>query len=441
MTLEMRCFNAINCLWTVQILNFTTFIGCIAECNPPGTRDILITISPDRFIYNLYDVVNLVCPTGYQLVGPRRVFCNPEGSWHRDTTITSCRGSCSLDYLENEVEVTVKDEKLMSRSVHSGDVAYFSCDGIIIGNPVSTCYDQSWSPEIPSCLASSCGRPVSTNSVVLVFPDSPGSEYENGTDVKFSCPTGYDLQGDVESLCLYGVWDFTQEPTCQALPCTPLTQNDPSIIVSPNLTTYESGLEIRYSCPTSHVVNGTVFTFCELGNWKSPDTPECVSCNSSVQCALNSTRLDRDVLCTEEPHGNTDPPCYGHWSKFLSCKCRDPDYRLIHSNYVYWCSDQNGFDEMLYSLECRAPCSVGLNENVIATNSAGIETVIIQDGDYVQYSCPDGYMENGPATVACSDGTWMISQPFSCIGKLILRLHVSGSLFLLQKMVKCSHVK
>lgn len=67
-----------------------------------------------------------------------------------------------------------------------------------------------------------------------------------------------------------------------------------------------------------------------------------------------------------------------------------------------------------------APCSVGLNDNVIATNSAGIETAIIQDGDYVLYSCPDGYMENGPATVSCSDGRWMISQPFSCIGKLIL---------------------
>ena len=51
------------------------------------------------------------------------------------------------------------------------------------------------------------------DDVVVPEPSGEGS-YANGTEVVYSCPNGYDFNGDMTSVCLYGNWTSDQAPYC-----------------------------------------------------------------------------------------------------------------------------------------------------------------------------------------------------------------------------------
>lgn len=56
------------------------------------------------------------------------------------------------------------------------------------------------------------------------------------------------------------------------------------------------------------------------------------------------------------------------------------------------------------------------DEVAIPQDSNGNVTSIIKDGDYVTYSCPEGYTGSGTQKVDCNDGIWEQHEQFTCTG-------------------------
>lgn len=137
-------------------------------------------------------------------------------------------------------------------------------------------------------------------------------------------------------------------------------------------------------------------------------------CDKSSHCVLEE--LNENVICEATPFGYIEPACYGHWSSFSSCNCSDPNYRISSSGSTYWCEEDGHFDSKLYDVECFAPCTTDAGTKAVSKNSDGVITSTIKDGDYVIYSCPDGYTSSGDTIVACKDGMWNKHNTFECHG-------------------------
>lgn len=140
---------------------------------------------------------------------------------------------------------------------------------------------------------------------------------------------------------------------------------------------------------------------------------ESESCTSG-QCFLNTSKLDPNVSCSEALFGTSVGQCYGTWSSLSSCSCGSNTYRISSSGATYWCDSSDNWDPALYSLQCLASCNVNIKAHVIARKSSGEVVTSIQDGDYAELSCDDGYTGRGTAHVTCSDGTLDTAEPFVC---------------------------
>ncbi|XP_071819873.1 uncharacterized protein [Apostichopus japonicus] len=138
------------------------------------------------------------------------------------------------------------------------------------------------------------------------------------------------------------------------------------------------------------------------------------SCDSSNECLLESRYKNDSVVCDITPFNTNNPPCYGHWSKFDDCSCVNPDARISSVGATYWCNLDSNWDEALYELDCYDPCYTDAGYNVIAVDPNGDSTNVIQDGDYVVYSCPENYTSVGTAKVTCNDGVWEDHDIFEC---------------------------
>lgn len=61
--------------------------------------------------------------------------------------------------------------------------------------------------------ASQCADQAPAGEMVLREPSTSGP-FENGTQVAYSCPDGYDLAGDTTAVCQYGNWTLDAVPSC-----------------------------------------------------------------------------------------------------------------------------------------------------------------------------------------------------------------------------------
>ena len=77
-------------------------------------------------------------------------------------------------------------------------------------------FDQIWNSFIVSTFipfVAQCSQPNLTDTRVIITPDQ--AEYDVGTMIFFSCPSGDPLQGSAEATCVAdGTWDYISEPSC-----------------------------------------------------------------------------------------------------------------------------------------------------------------------------------------------------------------------------------
>ncbi|KAJ8029579.1 hypothetical protein HOLleu_29011 [Holothuria leucospilota] len=78
---------------------------------------------------------------------------------------------------------------------------------------------------------------------------------------------------------------------------------------------------------------------------------------------------------------------------------------------------------------CTDPCYPDAGPNSIVQDLNGDPVTVIKDGDFVVYSCPEGYTESGTNHVLCTDGNWVAHIPFKCLAKIDaekMHIHLMG---------------
>ncbi|KAJ8026561.1 hypothetical protein HOLleu_31427 [Holothuria leucospilota] len=242
---------------------------------------------------------------------------------------------------------------------------------------------------------------------------------ENGTVVTYSCDDSFDLNGTEDVLCLFGDLIPPELPQCIAATCLRQNFTDDQVMIYPPQTVYESGIEVQYFCPEPFTVVGDKNSTCLYGTWDVSTEPFCEACDNDTQCTFLQSRIDPNVTCTISPFGNTNPPCYGQWSS-MQCACDDPNQRISESGVTYWCNGDSIWDEDPHNLECLEPCSISADLNIIARDGKGNESVIFMDSDVAHLSCPDDYIGSEPRIVTCKDGVWSPPIVFQCLANTTL---------------------
>ncbi|XP_023325982.1 complement receptor type 2 isoform X2 [Eurytemora carolleeae] len=148
----------------------------------------------------------------------------------------------------------------------------FSCSNRkqLIGPSTLTCLSTgSWSSMPPACEKISC---PSLNSVLKdIHVRAEVISNKSGGKVKFSCPSGFLLRGDLEAECSHtGTWIFIHQPQCHPIMCPP-----PTIPIHGELQTpgpFRVGDIARFVCKIGHIMKGSSFSAC-IGDGTWSDTP------------------------------------------------------------------------------------------------------------------------------------------------------------------------
>ncbi|XP_071819944.1 coagulation factor XIII B chain-like isoform X7 [Apostichopus japonicus] len=220
------------------------------------------------------------------------------------------------------------------------EIMYFCPDGWDLnGNMTAVCLYGVWTYEDANCTASPCDEPAPPDDLVIHSPDfAEGEMYANGIEIMYDCPDGWDFNGHMTAVCLSGVWTY-EDAYCTASPCDEPAPPDNLVFYSPDFAEgemYAHGTEIMYGCPDGWDLNGHMTAVCLYGVWTYEDANCTDSCDKYTQCFLDEARVNSTVSCDVEIDGNTEPPCYGHGSK-LNCSCNSENYHLSSYEDSYLC--------------------------------------------------------------------------------------------------------
>ncbi|XP_071818783.1 scavenger receptor cysteine-rich domain-containing protein DMBT1-like [Apostichopus japonicus] len=165
------------------------------------------------------------------------------------------------------------------------------CDG------VENCKNDE-DESIQTCYSDSpCGEPLIEDGLVSHNPEI--SSYPKGTKLAYACPNGYDLKGNMTSVCLYGMW--TNEAVfCTATPCEDLAPAGELVKRDPiDEGPFENGTEVVYSCPDGYDFNGDMTAICLYGNWTLDQEPYCTvkTCDPGSFVCNNGTCITDNSVC------------------------------------------------------------------------------------------------------------------------------------------------
>ena len=160
-------------------------------------------------------VVSFRCPLNYELVGPHRAECGPDGSWSLGARRPSCVPVLCQSPPTPE-HGTVVPRHPGQTTYRVGDIVQFHCEPgfMMTGSPVSACtLDKTWSLPPPQCVTACTypGTQPGANIQVVKF------YYNTGETVRFSCQPGLELVGPPLLKCLdNGHWSGGG-PSCRQL--------------------------------------------------------------------------------------------------------------------------------------------------------------------------------------------------------------------------------
>ncbi|PIK53122.1 putative sushi, von Willebrand factor type A [Apostichopus japonicus] len=283
----------------------------------------------------------------------------------------------------------------------NGTEVDYSCpDGYDFnGDMTAICLYGNWTlDQEPYCSASPCEDLAPAGELVERDPSDAGP-FENGTEVDYSCPDGYDFNGDMTAICLYGNWTLDQEPYCTASPCGEPLPQDGLVSHNPESSSYPSGTEVTYACPNGYDLNGNMTSVCLYGMW----TNEAVFCTASP-C---------EDLAPAGELVERDPSDAGPFENGTEVDYSCPDGYDFNGDmtaiclYGNWTLDQEPY--------CTAsPCGEPLPQDGLVSHNP--ESSSYPNGTQVTYACPNGYDLNGNMTAVCLYGMWTNEAVF-CTGE------------------------
>ncbi|KAJ8038259.1 Sushi, von Willebrand factor type A, EGF and pentraxin domain-containing protein 1 [Holothuria leucospilota] len=371
-------------------------------------------------------VARLRCnATGYETIGGNRRTCR-RGGWTGQNP-TCERRTCPFIRLDNgRSEYRDNDNIAISDPKH-GDFRIATCNRgyYLQGEAETQCWDGQWIDELPTCQEQPCSETeLPTGDWVIEF-NYPGGRDEAaevtksaGTVARFRCiVTGYAIDGDDTLLCSLGQWDGPRM-SCEKSRC------QTSQLEDGRLGYYDSNdtrtLIPRHgdyriaTCDEGYSLEGTSRTQCLEGEWVD-DLPTCQENPCSL---LNETEVP-DYLQV------TYTAARARGSRTISSSEGSVPSRGVAT---FTCRE----DGFVLSGESQRTCKKGIwrgefPECVIAYCS--VETIVnggfsrgngdaftrqASHGDWIRFSCEQGYTLAGEEISHCRNGEWIPEIP-TCV--------------------------
>ncbi|XP_075853394.1 CUB and sushi domain-containing protein 1 isoform X2 [Microcebus murinus] len=387
--------------------------------------------------FNLNDVVNFTCNTGYLLQGASRAQCRSNGQW--SSPLPTCRVvNCSdPGFVENAIR---HGQQTLLESFEYGISVLYHCKKgfYLLGSSAITCTANGlWDRSLPKCLAISCGHPgVPANAVLtgerFTFgatvhysckgshslvgnstrvcqedshwsgalphcagntpgfcgdPGTPahgsrlGDEFKTKSLLRFSCEVGYQLRGSAERTCLLnGSWSGLQ-PACEAVSCgNPGTPTHGRILSSDGVLFSSS---VVYACWEGYRTSGLTTRHCTANGTWTGTAPDCtvVSCGDPGTLA-NGIQFGTDFTFNQTVSFQCAPGYLMEPAAAARIRCTE-DGTWNHSKPV---------------------CKAVLCGQPPPVQHGRVEGTDFHWGSSISYSCVDGYQLSHSAILSCEGG-------------------------------------
>ncbi|XP_035256647.1 CUB and sushi domain-containing protein 1a isoform X1 [Anguilla anguilla] len=418
--------------------------------------------------FNLNDIVNFTCNTGYLLHGVARAQCRANGQWSNSLPVCRVVNCSDPGFVENAIRHS--QQNYPESFSYQASVMYHCKRGFyLLGSSVLTCQSNGfWDRSLPKCLSISCGDPGTppnaamsgrkfTNAAVVHYscsqgrvlvgnatrvclqeghwsgsppycsggspgfcgdPGVPphgsrlGEEFKLKSLLRFTCETGYTLIGSAERTCLFnGSWSGTQ-PMCEAVSCgNPGTPAYGKIVFSDGILFSNS---VTYACWDGYKTSGLTTRHCTTNGTWTGSAPDCtvISCGDPGPVA-NGIYIGSEFT----------------FNKTIKYHC-NPGYIMepVGSSTLL-CTKDGTWNQT------KPSCRVIVCSQPPAISNGKVEGSDFQWGSSVSYSCLEGYRLSLPGIVTCEgNGTWRGDVP-QCLPTLCgdpgtpAEGHMEGKLF------------
>lgn len=342
-------------------------VACGILTNPTSG---IVTLSSDGSL----TTATYKCATGYTLQGVSKRTCGVSGTWDNTQPICVCNSPSS---------------PANGNVVADGTTATYTCTiGYTISGPSSrTCQPDStgWSGANPSCVQCTELTSVTGGSY---------STYTTGTmsSAKFSCTSGYSLNGVSTITCgSDGSWNAAQ-PTCVQCP-TLANPSSGTVTLSSTGTTTSA----TYACASGYMLIGNTLRLCNADGTWSLTAPAC-TCQSPPSLQ-NGNVTENGVIATYR--------CLVGYSLY------GESARTCGIDASGW-SGSNPICRTCAQLSSPSGGTVNISTDGLNTNAA--------------FTCGVGYTLSGVPSITCkSDGNWNFTQP-TCVKCAIVLAPDSGTI-------------
>ncbi|KTG44097.1 hypothetical protein cypCar_00037646, partial [Cyprinus carpio] len=390
--------------------------------------------------FNLNDVVNFTCNTGYLLHGASRAQCRMNGQWSNPLPVCKVVNCSDPGFVENTIR---HSQQRYPESFNYRNTVMYHCKRgfYLLGSSVLTCQSNGfWDRSLPKCLPISCSDPGTppfsvmlgqkfTNRAVVHYScsqgrtlvgnatrqcledgrwsgsppycsgDNPGfcgdpgipphgsrlgEEFRHKSLLRFTCEAGYVLIGSSERTCLQnGSWSGTQ-PVCEAVSCgNPGTPAYARIVFSDGMLFPSS---VTYTCWEGYKTSGLTTRHCTTNGTWTGSAPDCIviSCGDPGPIA-NGIYIGNEFI----------------FNKTVHYRC-NPGYVMEPpSSSTLRCSKDGTWNQT------KPSCRVIMCGQPPAIRNGRVEGSDLQWGSSVTYSCFEGYQLSSPGIATCEgNGTW-----------------------------------
>ncbi|NXM50324.1 CFAH factor, partial [Gymnorhina tibicen] len=309
------------------------------------------------------------------------------GRWTPEIACTDKKNGCPPP-----PQVSGAQQTTAGRNYRNGSKATFSClDGFhLVGKREITCTEGKWQSP-PHCVERSCLPPQSVEYADVPRLENPNLKIERegetiylaGARLTYVCHSGYTLDGPTERNCSMGKWTAT--PSCLEMPCEGVPKVANAQFEGRNKKFYEPGETIRYQCASGFLITDSPEIICKKGNWTAPPFCEDVSCGAAPE--IPNARI------ASAPQQRYLPGARVHY------QC-ESNFQMMNRNYITCSNGEWSQAPVCRDATCEPP------PEIAGGRIDGIKKPRYSPGESAKYQCWQNFKMTGASTVVCQNGTW-----------------------------------
>ncbi|XP_041885834.1 complement factor H isoform X2 [Corvus kubaryi] len=355
--------------------------SCIEDkmpCESPSSIPNVVLHQADQTQYSHGDEVTCGCKPGSDNTEEMKIKCL-NGEWK---PLPICADASPQCVIPEDIELVHSGQYPVSRrKTGFHKVIHYTCTLTDENIKQATCVSGRWTPEI-ACTAE--------ESVCPPPPQVPGAQqttvgrnYRNGSKAAFSCVDGFQLIGTREITCTDGKWQ--SPPHCVEMPCGNVPKVANAQFEGRNKKFYEPGETIRYECGSGFLIVGSPEIICRKGNWTAPPFCEDASCGAAPE--IPNARI------IGAPRQRYLPEAKVHY------QC-ESNFQMTGENYVTCSNGQWSQAPVCRDVRCEPP------PEIAGGRIDGIKKPRYIPGESAKYQCWQNFKMTGASTVVCQNGTW-----------------------------------